>query len=98
MFSPKLLDCFKQLGALRKEHPALRKGDIRYLTGVDALLAFTRTWGEETLLCTINAEDDGLQASQLIDVTGGTITVTALGKAVNCDGEVNISEHCLTEK
>ncbi len=47
---------------------------------------------------TINAEDDGLQASQLIDVTGGTITVTALGKAVNCDGEVNISEHCLTEK
>jgi len=53
-----LLDWFKQLGALRKEHPALRKGDIRYLTGVDALLAFTRTWGEETLLCAFNAEDE----------------------------------------
>lgn len=47
---------------------------------------------------TINAEDDGLQASQGVNVTGGSITVTALGKAVNCDGEVNISEHCLTEK
>ena len=46
----------------------------------------------------IHAEDDGLQASQKIDVTGGLITVEALGKVTNCDGETNIATGCLVEK
>ena len=46
----------------------------------------------------IHAEDDGLQASQKIDVTGGLITVEAQGKVTNCDGETNIATGCLVEK
>lgn len=46
----------------------------------------------------IHAEDDGLQASQKIDVTGGLITVEALGKVTNCDGTTNIATGCLVEK
>jgi len=53
-----LLDWFRALGALRRDHPALRRGDIRYVTGRGPLLAFTRRSGEETLLCAFNAGED----------------------------------------
>jgi len=53
-----LLDWFRALGTLRRDHPALRRGDIRYVTGRGSLLAFTRSWGEETLLCAFNAGED----------------------------------------
>ena len=52
-----LLEWFKSLGQLRKNHPALRKGDIRYLAGVDSLLAFTRSRDDDKLLCAFNADD-----------------------------------------
>lgn len=78
-------------------------GDIMITTYRDGIKTDATEVGRDVLTVTggnitINAEDDGLQASQGDNVTGGSITVTALGKAVNCDGEVNISEHCLTEK
>ncbi|MEA4933889.1 MAG: alpha-amylase family glycosyl hydrolase, partial [Lawsonibacter sp.] len=50
-----LLDWFRALGALRREHPALRRGNIRYVAGRGPLLAFTRTHSEETVLCVCNA-------------------------------------------
>ncbi len=50
---------FSKLGALRKGHMALRCGDIRYLEGSRGhVLAFTRSHGEETLLCAFNAGDN----------------------------------------
>ena len=53
-----LLDWFRALGALRREHVALRKGAIRYLHGKGNLLAFFREGGEEKLLCVFNAGDE----------------------------------------
>ncbi len=50
-----LLDWFRALGALRREHPALRRGNIRYVAGKGPLLAFTRTRDAETVLCVCNA-------------------------------------------
>lgn len=46
----------------------------------------------------IHAEDDALQASQAIEISGGAITVEALGKPVNCDGTVTIADGCLVEQ
>ena len=53
-----LLDWYRALGALRRDHSALRRGDIRYLDGQGPLLAFTRSDGEETVLCVCNAGEE----------------------------------------
>ena len=52
-----LVDWFRALGALRRDHPALRRGDIRYVAGQGPLLAFTRSAAGETILCACNAGD-----------------------------------------
>ena len=52
-----LLDWFKQLGALRKTHPALRRGTIRYVAAEGPLLAFARADDGEEILCVCNAGD-----------------------------------------
>ncbi len=45
------------LGRLRRDHPALRRGEFRWLRGNDALLAFSRTVENETLSVVLNAGD-----------------------------------------
>jgi glycosidase len=50
-----LLDWYRALGALRRDHPALRRGDIQYVAGQGQLLAFTRRVEEEEILCVFNA-------------------------------------------
>ena len=52
-----LLGWFKQLGALRKTHPALRRGTIRYVAAEGPLLAFARADDGEEILCVCNAGD-----------------------------------------
>ena len=52
-----LLGWFKQLGALRKTHPALRRGTIRYVAADGPLLAFARADDGEEVLCVCNAGD-----------------------------------------
>lgn len=50
-----LIEHFAELGALRKKSKALRKGEISYVAAKGGLLAFTRTYGEEMILCAVNA-------------------------------------------
>lgn len=53
-----LLEWYRSLGQLRRRHPALRRGSIRYHCGKGPLLAFFREWEEERLLCAFNAGDE----------------------------------------
>lgn len=46
---------FRALGRARHRFAALRKGDIRYVRAAGPVLAFTRTWEDETVLCAANA-------------------------------------------
>ena len=50
-----LIAWFSALGAARRDHPALRRGDIRYLAARGGLLAFSRSAEGEVLLCACNA-------------------------------------------
>jgi len=50
-----LLWWFTQLGRLRKAHPALRRGSIRYVAGEGHLLAFIREMEEQRLLAAFNS-------------------------------------------
>ena len=52
-----LLAWYKALGALRKQHPALRRGTIRYVAADGPLLAFVRAADDDRLLCAFNAGD-----------------------------------------
>ena len=52
-----LIAWYTKLGGLRKQYLSLRKGDIRYLDSKPSVLAYTRTYQDETLLCVFNAGD-----------------------------------------
>jgi neopullulanase len=77
--------------ALRKAHPALRRGDLRWLHAADGVIAYSRSLGDETLIValnrnthpqTVNLDVSGLldEASILRDVwQGETGTVTGAG-------------------
>jgi len=50
-----LVDHFKALGRMRKTCLALRKGDLKYLKAEGGILAFTRSYEGQTILCAANA-------------------------------------------
>ena len=72
-----LIEWYAALGALRKTSPALRQGDIRYLTGQGPLLAFTRNAQGQTLLAAFNAGDKDLR----LPVPGATPPQLLIGQA-----------------
>ncbi len=49
-----LIDHFRALGEARGQWNALRQGDLHWLAAEGPLLAFTRTWEEETVLAAAN--------------------------------------------
>lgn len=55
-----LLAHFHKLGSLRKEHTALRLGDIRFLHAQDGKLCFARTYQGKQLLCYVNLSPEAL--------------------------------------
>ena len=59
---------FKRLGRLRKEHPALRYGDIRFFSAGDRRLGFTRTYEGKTyrVYCNRSADNWEVPAGKLV--------------------------------
>lgn len=56
-----LLEWFAALGQARKTLQPLRRGDLRWLSARDRAVAFSRSWGGETLIAAVNAgEHDAL--------------------------------------
>jgi len=53
-----LIDWFRALGALRRDHSALRRGDIRYVAGKGPVLAFVRWDKQEQVLCAFNNSEE----------------------------------------
>ena len=49
---------FRRLGRLRKEHEALRLGDIRFFAAEDKHLGFTRTLGDRSMKIYVNRSGD----------------------------------------
>ena len=59
-----LRDFYKQLIRLRKEHPALRRGDYTMLTQpADRVLAFARRAGDDQVIVLANREEQAVTAS-----------------------------------
>jgi len=83
-----LLDHVRRLGAIRKDHPALRRGDRQTLSVTSDTLAYAMSGGGEVVYVAINRSDSaqqvsGLPSGQLTDlltssaVSGPTLNVPA---------------------
>ena len=55
---PEMVDHFRRLGKLRKDHPALRLGDIRFFAAGDKHLGYTRSFQGQTLKIYVNRSGD----------------------------------------
>lgn len=79
-----LVAYFSALGGLRRESRALRRGDLRYVAGRGPLLAFTRSYEGETVLCAVNTSEE----EQTFTWEGGTVTLPPVGvQLLNGDGK-----------
>ncbi|MBL0371651.1 alpha-glucosidase [Rhizobium sp. KVB221] len=58
-----LLNHYRSFLAFRKRHLALAKGEIEFFTADDQVLAFTRHYGNETMLCIFNMSGQEANAS-----------------------------------
>ncbi|MGI2032544.1 alpha-glucosidase family protein [Rhizobium panacihumi] len=54
-----VLEQYRRFIAFRKQHPALSKGEIRFVTAEGPTLVYERIFGNETLLCVFNMGPDG---------------------------------------
>jgi glycosidase len=50
-----ILEAFRGLAALRREHPVLRRGTYRQVAASGSLYAFSRELGDEVLVVAVNA-------------------------------------------
>ena len=53
-----MLDHFRRLGKLRRDHEALRRGSIRFFEAEDKHLGFSRTWNGKTVKIYVNRSGD----------------------------------------
>lgn len=74
---PDLLQFHRKAGALRSSRVSLRKGDLRYVTAAEHILAFTRSFEGETTLLALNAGDT---AVTLALPWGGSLAEDALSR------------------
>ncbi len=58
MEDPEFLSHFRRLGRLRRDHEALRLGDIRFFQAADKHLGFTRSYGGKTCRIYCNRSSD----------------------------------------
>jgi neopullulanase len=57
-----LLSCAKEMIALRKNHPALRRGDFTRLWSAEGVYAFSRSLDDKTLVVALNTSESPRQA------------------------------------
>ena len=60
-----LLALYRELAAMKREHPALRTGDIRFLEAENGVVRFTRTGGGETVECVADRTDGSFRVRTL---------------------------------
>ena len=72
-----LLSWFSDLGRARKQLPALRRGDLRFLAADGSLLAFVRSCEGEQCLCLVNAGKAPRRISHLLPEAYSVVLCTS---------------------
>ena len=87
-----LLAAFRNLAALRRAHPALRRGAYRHLAAEGSLYAFCREGEGECLVVVVNAGDENRTARLTpVEGSGGAIALWGQGDAGGRDGALQVS-------
>ena len=77
---------FTSLGQLRKHTPALRRGDLNWLTCAGGVVSFTRSWEGETLVAAVNA---GARSANVVLPDGSHMRLSPMeGLLARADGEI----------
>lgn len=74
---PDLINHFKRLGRLRREHPALRLGDISFFAAEDKHLGFTRSYEGKTYRIYCNRSGDAWEVPSGKLVVGYNLQIVA---------------------
>lgn len=75
--NPEFVDHFKRLGRLRREHPALRLGDISFFAAEDKHLGFTRSYEGKTYRVYCNRSGDAWEVPSGKLVVGYNLQIVA---------------------
>jgi cyclomaltodextrinase len=87
-----LLQAFRSLVALRRAHPALRRGTYRHLATEGSLYAFCREGEGECLVVAVNAGDEARGVGPMsMEGRGGAVLRWGRGEAAGRDGLVHLS-------
>lgn len=82
-----VMEHYRRFLAFRREHPAFAKGEIAFLAPTESLLGYTRSFGNETLLCLFNMSADAIDADlpegDWEVLTGHGFAATLDGRSVN---------------
>jgi neopullulanase len=82
----------KELIALRKQNPPLRRGDFRRLWSANGTYAFSRSLGDDTLVVALNASESPQQVAVIYEAQ--TSPTTVFGHA----SDISVSENRLKFK
>ena len=74
---PEFMEHFKRLGQLRKDHPALRLGDISFFEAGDKHIGFTRSYQGKTLKIYVNRSADSWEIPSGSIVLGYNLQLVA---------------------
>jgi glycosidase len=70
-----LLSCAKEMIALRKRHPALRRGDFTRLWSAEGMYAFSRSLDGKILVVALNTSESPRQAEVAFESKENTLTL-----------------------
>jgi alpha-glucosidase len=86
------MESFCSLTALRRAHPALRRGAYRHLAAEGSVYAFCREGEGERLLVAVNAGTESVAALPVqMEGAGGAVLRWGRGEAVGRDGALHLS-------
>jgi neopullulanase len=81
-----LLNYVKQIIALRKKNPALRRGDFKRLWSTDGVYAFSRTLDDKTFIVAVNASGSPQQAQVAFEAGKNSQPVFGAASEISAEG------------
>ena len=77
-----VLSAYRTALKLRKDHPAIARGGIKFLSSDNGLLLFERTLGESRILCAFNFSTDDKSVPELQGARESISSFSADGPAL----------------
>ncbi|HTN62915.1 MAG TPA: alpha-glucosidase C-terminal domain-containing protein, partial [Devosia sp.] len=84
-----VLEFYRAMLAFRKANPALAKGEITLLDAAETVLAFTRDYGNERLLCVFNMSETAAEFRVPAGMTAHGLDCPGV-IAAPIDGEIDL--------